>query len=612
MKTKRIISVFLAVVMCLGMVFAADAETQIPDGYTPVYTAEDLDNIRNNLSGKYILMNDIDLSVYENWEPIGKENDPFNGEIDGNGFLIKNLKISKTTSTGQNYIGLFGVASDSSFKNIIVENGSIILSEDESVDPSNVTITAGMIVAKTVGYDFTKVVRCSATGKIEVTGGSVVLVGGLVGVGVIDNCILSSSNYADININTKNYKQKIYIGGLIGGSSEKKESYSESYFRIEKSANFGDVFLNNHLSFEGTEVFAGGISGFQISGNELSECYNRGKISAFNSSGKLVVGGILGEAAWRLEKSYNAGNINITADENDLISAISSIKKPSLLLPIEPVSPKDFIVYNCYYLNSDIVPCIQNPDDVFTYHKNVVFLSESDFRNRESFSYFDFENVWKMEDGGYPVLKSQPIVTVKESIEIAVDEKYPIKEGKDYKIHSDSPLCIDYITKPENGEILALDEGRVKLTVTYDYGYMVEYDITITAPVCDDPIIPTPDPEPVNNVESAEIVYVPLKNRIVFSAGSPESPDGIVLKLTYKDGTEKTETIVKGEEKGEYYAGEERVYGSERATIEEYGLLTDTLYINDNTVSVKYDYFVPPTLSYIFMEIVNFVLRIVL
>ena len=492
MNFKHFLSIILVFVLSFGVCsFAhADETTEIPEGYTPIYTAEDLDNIRNNLDGKYILMNDIDLSVYENWEPIGKENDPFNGEIDGNGFLIKNLKISKTTSTGQNYIGLFGVASDSSFKNIIVENGSIILSEDESVDPSNVTITAGMIVAKTVGYDFTKVVRCSATGKIEVTGGSVVLVGGLVGVGVIDNCILSSSNYADININTKNYKQKIYIGGLIGGSSEKKESYSESYFRIEKSANFGDVFLNNHLSFEGTEVFAGGISGFQISGNELSECYNRGKISAFNSSGKLVVGGILGEAAWRLEKSYNAGNINITADENDLISAISSIKKPSLLLPIEPVSPKDFIVYNCYYLNSDIVPCIQNPDDIFTYHKNVVFLSESDFRNRESFSYFDFENVWETEDGGYPVLKSQPKIIIKETVELSKGDFYSVKVGKS--------LCSSnntIVTISDSGKISAIGIGTVTVTVVHEYNYISEYLINVTEKSVSEPIQPHDPPK---------------------------------------------------------------------------------------------------------------------
>ncbi len=202
-------------------------------------------------------------------------------------------------------------------------------------------------------------------------------------------------------------------------------------------------------------------------------------------------------------------------------------------------------------------------------------------------------------------------LTVKESIELEVGGAYRIKPGKDYIITSESPICIDYISITENGEILALEEGKIKLTVIYDDGYTAEYEITITEPICDDPVIPEPDPEPINNVESAEIVHIPLKNRVVFSAGSPNLPDGIVLKLRYKDGSEKTETVIYNIAEEGYRAGEEKVFGSVRAAVEEYGLLTDTLYINDNTVSVKYDYFVPPTLSYIFMQIINLFLKIV-
>ena len=43
----------------------------VPAGYKGIYTAQDLDNIRNNRSGKYILMNDIDLSSWGEWTPIG-------------------------------------------------------------------------------------------------------------------------------------------------------------------------------------------------------------------------------------------------------------------------------------------------------------------------------------------------------------------------------------------------------------------------------------------------------------------------------------------------------------------------------------------------------------
>ena len=38
-------------------------------------------------------MSDIDLSITNNWTPIGSRNNPFTGTFDGNGHVIKNLKI---------------------------------------------------------------------------------------------------------------------------------------------------------------------------------------------------------------------------------------------------------------------------------------------------------------------------------------------------------------------------------------------------------------------------------------------------------------------------------------------------------------------------------------
>ena len=57
----------------------------IAQGYTVIKTANDLKNIRKNLSGKYILMADIDLSSIDNWDPIGgSSNYSFTGTYDNN------------------------------------------------------------------------------------------------------------------------------------------------------------------------------------------------------------------------------------------------------------------------------------------------------------------------------------------------------------------------------------------------------------------------------------------------------------------------------------------------------------------------------------------------
>ena len=58
----------------LNLPFLSESERQetVPEGWIGVYTVEDLDNIRNDLDGKYILMND--LTFPENaapFSPIG-------------------------------------------------------------------------------------------------------------------------------------------------------------------------------------------------------------------------------------------------------------------------------------------------------------------------------------------------------------------------------------------------------------------------------------------------------------------------------------------------------------------------------------------------------------
>ena len=47
-------------------------EEALAQGYTIVKTVDDLQNMQNNLSGKYILMNDIDLAGFD-WTPVGDD-----------------------------------------------------------------------------------------------------------------------------------------------------------------------------------------------------------------------------------------------------------------------------------------------------------------------------------------------------------------------------------------------------------------------------------------------------------------------------------------------------------------------------------------------------------
>src|SRR5574344_1225931 len=159
----------------------------VPDGYTAINTAQDLDNIRNNLSGKYILMADIDLSSISNWDPLGDDTTQFTGTFDGNGHVIKNLTIDRINEYN---VGLFGATSGATISNVGLENvnvkgqnyvgGLLGQNYDSTVSNSYATgsVTGTYIVGGLVGQNSSSTVSNSyATGSV--TGNDEV--GGLVG-----------------------------------------------------------------------------------------------------------------------------------------------------------------------------------------------------------------------------------------------------------------------------------------------------------------------------------------------------------------------------------------------------------------------------------------------
>ena len=66
--SQRVFALMMALLMVLlsvptnAMITQVTAATTNSDGYVEVRTIEDLYNIRNDLTAKYILMNDIDLT----------------------------------------------------------------------------------------------------------------------------------------------------------------------------------------------------------------------------------------------------------------------------------------------------------------------------------------------------------------------------------------------------------------------------------------------------------------------------------------------------------------------------------------------------------------------
>lgn len=80
-------------------------------------TVEDLKNMSNNLAGDFKLMNDIDLAGVD-WTPLGT----FTGTFDGQGHVIKNMKITKNSSV----VGFFTKTQNATIQNLGFENANVV------------------------------------------------------------------------------------------------------------------------------------------------------------------------------------------------------------------------------------------------------------------------------------------------------------------------------------------------------------------------------------------------------------------------------------------------------------------------------------------------------
>ncbi|WP_406656532.1 FG-GAP-like repeat-containing protein [Methanolobus sp. ZRKC2] len=96
----------------------------------PIYSVSDLQDINNNLSAHYILMNDIDASATSTWNsgagfvPIGTSTEMFTGSIDGNGYEIDGLTINRQWTNAQGFVAYLGDGGE--IRNLGLTNVSVL------------------------------------------------------------------------------------------------------------------------------------------------------------------------------------------------------------------------------------------------------------------------------------------------------------------------------------------------------------------------------------------------------------------------------------------------------------------------------------------------------
>ena len=262
-----------------------------------ISTAKELYDIRNNLDANYILVNDIDLSGYANWEPI----QDFAGTLDGNNFTIKNLNISKKQVINNEKVGLFGTTTKDSFiKNLNLKDVKIYIEIPNSVS-ENITFSVGGIAGNSY-----KIENCCFDGEINVNYNYGYeeeqdnrVYANIAGISGINNgSIAESKNEGNIYVNNMNYTS--CIGGIAGTSTSKS---------INNCINNGNIDASGNYT-----ISVGGICGYN---GYISSCVNTGSITGVVNDGSRYdifshhcnVGGINGNGWDKVNKCINVGDI---------------------------------------------------------------------------------------------------------------------------------------------------------------------------------------------------------------------------------------------------------------------------------------------------------------
>jgi hypothetical protein len=386
--------------------FASAPEISVPSGGAVVLinSAAELAAIagditksaKNNGKNAYILGDDIDLSSYSPWTPLGDQSASFMGYLFGDGHTMRGLELPGGSG---GYIGLFGYTQNARIENLQVE-----------IPDTNITLTgsSGQHVGIAAGraYD-------TAFNNLQVrvvSGGSLVLTkaAGNLYTGSIAGNLASGSRIERCgfvgNITVLSGGTTSVTGGLAG--------YTD-YGEICESYMVGLITHINNTA--GAYVETSGL----IIGGTVEDCYYNGTIRASGASSAFIGIAGLGSSGSR---SYAAGSI-VNNGSNGYAAGLFRYygdNSAALNLAVSGVSAKRVGAENAdpytnnYALNIMVVNGFVLADAAVNPQNDVNGLGKTAAELQAQSTYesglgWDFDDVWEMgpPEYPYPILKWQ-------------------------------------------------------------------------------------------------------------------------------------------------------------------------------------------------------------
>ena len=316
------------------------------DVTTDISTPEQFASLINrNLSGKYQLVNDIDMSSYDGFKGIAVSGTPFSGTLDGQGHKVSGLTVTYTD--GGSNEGIFGQTAGATIKNIAFEN---IL-----VDAGSAADHVGFIgSASSTTFD-----QVAITGKVIGDDHVALLAGDADGITVTNTTLWGTVD------------GRSQCGGFAGCTLEGGASFDKCLSNVNVSCSF--------------RGWAGGFVGLIDKANSvvsINNCVSLGDISsAGDGTPRVAAPFIAGNGAG------DAANAVINFNENNLYNSEATITADN----IDQAWPSTHETADGGSVSAA------------TAQNSTVLKTQATYTNIG----WDFDKIWKMDEGsyGYPVLR---------------------------------------------------------------------------------------------------------------------------------------------------------------------------------------------------------------
>ncbi len=360
------------------ILFAVLVMTVSGNGQTTINSWEDLHNVRNNLSGNYILNVDLNerspgydtyASATANgglgWEPLGNSSSPFTGTFDGNNKIINGLFINRPTEVG---VGFFGRTIGATIVNLTLANVDITGSHE----------VGGLIGTNREGT-VTEVNNVHVTGVVSSarTGNNAADCGGLLGY-IYDINVINSSTSVSVTAIGRN------VGGIVGDGVT--------------NSSLSNCFATGPVTSTGAQGHVGGFAGL-YRGNGISNSFSLGSVTRGGTTGSTSVGagGFIGRLSGSASEITNCYSIGKVTSADAVSTNIGGF--------VGTGAAVTSTLTNCYW-DTDV----SNLTDAYGdgTKTGVTGSTTAQMKTQTTFSGWDFSGVWSMSSSltyhGYPAL----------------------------------------------------------------------------------------------------------------------------------------------------------------------------------------------------------------